>query len=166
MNNRILLAIDVAMRVLCSLLLVAMSALLILQVVLRYAFNAPLFWIEEVCTYLLVSVTFLGAAFAWGRREHITVDFAFEMLPARYVGHLRYFVDASVMAFCIWAVQQSYEYVLFAWAKKSFTTGLPMGLGYVAVPIAFGAIAVQCATFIYMRLREIPEVVHNDVALD
>lgn len=154
------------MRVLCSLFLLAMTILLILQVVLRYVFNAPLFWIEEVCTYVLVSLTFLGAAFAWGRREHITVDFAFEMLPARYANYLRYFVDASVMAFCVWSTQQSYEYVLFAWAKKSFATGLPMGMGYVAVPVAFAAIAVQCAVFIYMRLRATPEIVYNDVVLD
>lgn len=166
MNNRVLLGIDVSMRVLCSIFLVSMSVLLILQVVLRYVFNAPLFWIEEVCGYFLVSLTFFGAAFAWGRREHITVDFAFEMLPARFAGHLRYFVDGSVMAFSIWAMFQSYEYVQFAWVKKSFTTGLPMGMGYIAAPISFAAIAIQCAVFIYMRLREIPEVVHNDVVLD
>jgi TRAP-type C4-dicarboxylate transport system permease small subunit len=49
------------------LLLVAMTAIVNLQIVARYVFHAPMIWPEEVTRLTLVWLTFLGAA-AMGRR--------------------------------------------------------------------------------------------------
>ncbi len=129
MNNRILNAIDIVLRALCCVFIAVITVLLVLQVAMRYGFNASLFWIEEVCSYMLVSVTFLGGALAFGRREHITVDFIFEVLASRSNKILRYLVDIIVFAFCFWGLFASWDYVVFSMGKKSVTTGLPTGVG-------------------------------------
>lgn len=166
MNNSILSAIDVVLKAICSFFVFVMALLLIVQVVMRYGFNASFFWIEEVCTYLLVSVCFLGGALAFGRREHITVDFIFDVLPPKGNAVLRYLLDFIIFAFCLWAFFASCEYVAFSMRKKSFTTGLPTGVGYVCVPVAFLLICVQCVTFAYMRVTGRTEVRFNDSVLD
>lgn len=63
------------------LLLVAMTAIVNLQIIARYVFSAPMIWPEEVTRLTLVWLTFLGAA-ALGRRcADIAVTTFVEMLP-------------------------------------------------------------------------------------
>ena len=57
-----------------SLLIAATVSLTFGQVVLRYLFNNPQTWAEEIGRYLFVWITFLGAAVAFRRDTHIRVD--------------------------------------------------------------------------------------------
>lgn len=65
--------------------LVAMLAILLavmsLQIVLRYGFASSLIWAEETCRYLLVWVSFLGAALAHERGELAAVPILRDALP-------------------------------------------------------------------------------------
>src|SRR4030042_6416370 len=56
----------------------------------RYLVNYVPSWSEEVPRYLLVWISFLGAALAVKYKEHISLDFFFNMMPirARQVGHI------------------------------------------------------------------------------
>ena len=67
----------------CVVLLGAVVATVLLQVTMRYVFNAPLAWSDELARYQLVWLTFLGAGLAYRLRMHIAVDAVSEMLKAR-----------------------------------------------------------------------------------
>jgi TRAP-type C4-dicarboxylate transport system permease small subunit len=56
----------------------------------RYLINYVPSWSEEIPRYLLVWITYLGAALAIKYKEHISLDVFFNLLPlkARQVGHL------------------------------------------------------------------------------
>jgi len=56
----------------------------------RYLINYVPSWSEEIPRYLLVWITYLGAALAIKYKEHISLDVFFKLLPlkARQVGHL------------------------------------------------------------------------------
>ena len=62
----------------------------IVTVFTRYILNFVPSWSEEVPRYLLVWITYLGAALAVKYKEHISLDFFFNLMPlrARQVGHL------------------------------------------------------------------------------
>jgi TRAP-type C4-dicarboxylate transport system permease small subunit len=56
----------------------------------RYVLNIVPSWSEEIPRYLLVWITYLGAALAIKFKEHISLDVFFNLMPlkARQVGHL------------------------------------------------------------------------------
>jgi TRAP-type C4-dicarboxylate transport system permease small subunit len=56
----------------------------------RYLLDYVPSWSEEVPRYLLVWITYLGAALAVKFKEHISLDVFFKMMPlrARQVGHI------------------------------------------------------------------------------
>jgi TRAP-type C4-dicarboxylate transport system permease small subunit len=56
----------------------------------RYILNYVPSWSEEIPRYLLVWITYLGAALAIKFKEHISLDVFFNLMPlkARQVGHL------------------------------------------------------------------------------
>jgi TRAP-type C4-dicarboxylate transport system permease small subunit len=56
----------------------------------RYVLNFVPSWSEEVPRYLLVWITYLGAALAVNYKEHISLDIFFNLMPVRgrQIGHL------------------------------------------------------------------------------
>ncbi len=60
-----------------SAILAAMLLIVTANIVLRYVFNAPIGWADQVMAYGLVYVTFLGAPFALAQRAHVSVDILF-----------------------------------------------------------------------------------------
>lgn len=82
-------------------LFAAMFGAIVLQIVLRYAFNTPLVWTDEVASYLFVWVSFLGWAMATRKRIHIGIGLVADRLPARGRRLLRAFWCVATIAFAI-----------------------------------------------------------------
>ncbi|MEO8137837.1 MAG: TRAP transporter small permease [Betaproteobacteria bacterium] len=79
----------VGVRALCIVLASALFIIIVAAVIGRYVFNQSLTWTEEVPRYLLIWISFLGAAAGVARREHVGFDILFVRLPApvrRWVG--------------------------------------------------------------------------------
>ena len=68
---------------LAGLSLLVSLGLISYSVVLRYAFNHPQSWVDEIVGYLLVATVMLAAADALQKGEHIAVDVMTERLGAR-----------------------------------------------------------------------------------
>ncbi|MGE5097144.1 MAG: TRAP transporter small permease [Betaproteobacteria bacterium] len=68
--------------VLAAAALLAMIALITLQVILRRLFDSPIDYTDEISGYLLVAVTLLGLSYAMEKGDHIRVDMGIERLPA------------------------------------------------------------------------------------
>ena len=63
-------------------LFAVMFGVIILQVVLRYVFNAPLVFTDELAAYLFVWISFLGWTLATRKRIHIGIGVVADRLPA------------------------------------------------------------------------------------
>jgi len=66
----------------------------------RYVLNIVPSWSEEIPRYLLVWITYLGAALAIKFKEHISLEVFFNLMPlrARQVGHLFLNVLVAIVA--------------------------------------------------------------------
>ena len=72
-----------AERVLVVVLTAAITLIMMAQVILRYAFNSPIFWAEEVSVQLLVFVTLFGLSLLVHQNQLVTIDFLPRALPLR-----------------------------------------------------------------------------------
>jgi TRAP-type C4-dicarboxylate transport system permease small subunit len=70
-----------ALDFLAVLLFLLMFGVIVLQITLRYVFNHPLVWTDELAQYLFVWVSFLGWTMAMRKRIHIGINVVADRLP-------------------------------------------------------------------------------------
>jgi TRAP-type C4-dicarboxylate transport system permease small subunit len=86
-------------------LFILLLAVASLQVLSRYVLVAPLPWTEEVARFLLVWVTFLGAASVTRRKLHIAVEFLSAKFPLQLgtaVSAAQYLLMIIFLAVVLW----------------------------------------------------------------
>lgn len=76
-----------------------MAFVVFLQFFSRYVLNSSFAWTEEIARYLLMWVTFVGAAVAMRRRSHIAVEVLHVFLPMPVVRVLNFLIDVIVLGF-------------------------------------------------------------------
>ncbi len=113
----------------------------------RFVLGAPSRWTEEVATFLLIWVTLLGAAVAFGRREHLGVDYVVNKLDPAAKKLVALAVQIVVIAFATAAMIYG-GYVLVTETLHSGQVtpalGVKMGYIYLAVPISGVFIVLFC----------------------
>jgi TRAP-type C4-dicarboxylate transport system permease small subunit len=121
----------------------ALAVIVFLQFFTRYILNDSLAWTEEIARYLLIAVTFAGAAMAVRRNTHIHVEFFYVYLPKRLGLKLSMLVDLLrifFFAMCTWlawkvtAIMQYQMMVVFEW---------PMSIVYGIVLLGFAAMTLR-----------------------
>jgi TRAP-type C4-dicarboxylate transport system permease small subunit len=127
-------------------ILAVMVVILSCHVVMRYLFNKPLIWTDEVVTMMQGVIAFLGIGYCFHRGKHIELTLVYDRVPT-VVKWLFDILSNSVMLVCtIFMVKVSYEYVIFKhiplgtipWLKQSyFYAGILVGFivaaGYILV---------------------------------
>jgi len=83
MIDRIASLIRTGLKTLLVALIAVLLAVMSVQIVMRYSFNASLIWAEEVCRYLLIWVSMLAAVFAYERGEVAAVTLLMDSLSRR-----------------------------------------------------------------------------------
>ena len=97
--NRFVALVAALVRLVCIVLATALFAIVIAAVVFRYGFGQAVSWTEEVPRYLLIWISFLGAASCVLRREHVGFDVLFYALPKRPRKVLGIFLSLLVFGF-------------------------------------------------------------------
>ena len=60
-----------------------LTVMMFAAVIMRYVFNAPLFFVDEIATYLIMAIGFLGFAHTMRAGGHIRVEVLFRRLPTK-----------------------------------------------------------------------------------
>jgi len=68
---------------LCSFLVVVVTIVVVFEVVMRYAFNAPTIWGLELTIYLSCVTYLIGGAYIHSLREHVRVDIIYKQFTLR-----------------------------------------------------------------------------------
>ena len=104
----------------------------------RYVLSDSAAWTEEIARYLLIIVTFVGAAMAVRRNNHIHVEFVYRYLPAVAGRALSTFVDLVRAAFFGYATWLGFELVPKMHNLKMTVVDVPMSLVYGMVTLGLG----------------------------
>jgi C4-dicarboxylate transporter DctQ subunit len=114
-------------------------------VVLRYAFNQPIGWSEEVSTYLMIWAAFLGAAYALKEDAHIGVDLLLSKLPERIKPFFLLFHCVIGLIFCSILFYKGVELVQFSinLNNRSIAFDFPLFVPQLAVPVGSAMLIFQ-----------------------
>ena len=81
--DRLLAGLDAAARWAAMLLSTAIIAILSAQIFFRYVLNSSIVWSEEVATWCLVWLVFIGSAAIMYRWDHVHIPMLIRRLPLR-----------------------------------------------------------------------------------
>lgn len=128
-------AIERLLDGLATLAFLTMFALVVAQVVLRYVFNDPLVWSDEIAQYLFVWVAFLGVLRASRHRTHIAITAVIDRLPPWAARAMALFWLLAMAAFA--GLLGWYGVVIARQNMTVMMTSLPLPywLVYAIVPV-------------------------------
>ncbi len=160
-GHRIITSLLVISDATAAVLLAADLLVVCGSVLLRFLFNAPVEWADDVARGLMVGSSFFGAASALARSENLGVAFFIDMLPDA----VRRVVDA-VGALLVIVIS---GYVAFNAIKLGFLTtgqtsgsGLPLELTFY--PMGVGALFMTIFATHLFWLRSVRNMIGGAVA--
>ena len=117
----------------------------------RYVLNDSYSWTEEVATYCLVVIVFVGSAMCVRLSRHIQVDLLYRFLSPRVGRALSTFIDVVRIAFFAYASYLVWRFIGIVFDERMITVDFPKGFYYSAV--FFG--------FVLMFIRSVQIAVQN-----
>ena len=124
------------LELIAGLLIGAITVLVTVQVFARYVLNNTPPWSEELCRYLFIWVSFLGACVATRRAAHLGVDSLVSRIPLGVREVLRHAVAALIVAFAGLLVWQGVALVPAMASQRSPSMGMSLQYVFAAIPTA------------------------------
>src|SRR5690606_26798048 len=97
--NRGVDLLSALLRVVILLMAAAIFVIIVATVITRYGFNYVVSWSEEVPRYLLIWISFLGAAVCVDLKDHIAFDYLYKRFPRRLRTAVQFLINAAIFAF-------------------------------------------------------------------
>jgi TRAP-type C4-dicarboxylate transport system permease small subunit len=97
--NRAVDLLSAVLRVVILLMASAIFVIIVLTVITRYGFNSVMSWSEEVPRYLLIWISFLGAAICVDLKDHIAFDYLYKRFPGPLRATVQLLINAAIFAF-------------------------------------------------------------------
>jgi TRAP-type C4-dicarboxylate transport system permease small subunit len=128
------------------------------NVVGRYLFGVSLLGADEVQIFIMVAMTFLGAAVVSRRNLHLRMDFLVRFLPARARVALRVVELALLATVAGFVLSQSYFYArqMLRIGRTSDMAGVPMWIPHATVALGFAMIFLVAAWGLVRLARPLP----------
>lgn len=115
----------------------AMCLAVFLQFFTRYVLNDSFAWTEEIATYCLVAIVFIGSAMCVRLHRHIQVDLLFRFLPPRTARVLATAIDIVQILFFAYGIHLVWRFMSIVGDDQMTTLNLPKNLVYVTVLAGF-----------------------------
>lgn len=132
-----------------------MTAIIFMQVILRYVFISPLTWPEELARYLLIWISCLGSAYAVREGMHISVVFIKNKLPRSTQTAVAIGVHLLVISFFAFGVFQGFKLSFSQWIELTAALRLPMTYPTLAIPIGFGIMIMFSVELLIQDVKEL-----------
>src|ERR1700688_3090383 len=136
-DDRIIAALLLLSDATAAILLAADLLVVCGSVLLRFLFNAPVEWADDVARGLMVGSSFFGAASALARSENLGVAFFIDMLPAG----IRRVVDAmGALLVAVISGYVAFNAIKMGWLTTGQTSGSGLPLELTFYPMGVGAL--------------------------
>mgnify|MGYP003304836148 CR=1 FL=1 len=131
-------------------------------VLLRYALDSGVGWLQEAVTWMHAMVFMFGAAYTLQRDEHVRVDIFYREMNRQKQALVNLFgIVLFVVPVCLFFVLESYEYVQVSWSIREVSRDSG-GLPYPFIPILKSLLIVMPITVL---LQSVSLTLHSIVQL-
>lgn len=144
----------------------AMAGLVFTQFFTRYVLNDSFAWTEELATYCLVAVVFLGAAMCVRLSRHIQVDLLYRFLPAPVGRGMAVAVDIFRTAFFAYACWLMVRYINLVGDEPMVMVNAPKSVVYYAVLAGFALMFVRSVQVMVANFRRGYSILERPEAFD
>ena len=130
------------------------------NVIMRYFFNNPIKWSEEVVTSLFVWTVFIGSAYAYRNHSHLGVDILVKLFPDRFRKVVEFVVAVLELLVLVMltVVSSQYVYHLIVGRNGEIKVALtdmlrvPKWWTAISVPLGFGISTYHSLRFMIQRI--------------
>ena len=140
-------------------LLMAMTAIVMLQIVFRYALNDSLIWTEEIAKTMMVWTAFLVAPWALRMSANVGIAMFEEQLSRRSRRMLRLLLNLLVLWIVTVFLFESVGFFQRGATLRAMSLPIQMSWFYAVVPIAFAA---MLSVSVELVLRDILSLIHPE----
>jgi TRAP-type C4-dicarboxylate transport system permease small subunit len=129
-----------------------MFGIAIVNALLRYFFDAPLVWAEEISRYSMVWGTLIGIALAYRGGQHVAITVLVDLMPKRTLGF--FLVVGDLFAFVVAGLvfQSGFALTRLLGAILAPSSQLPMVWVYAAIPVGAAMLAIEAARHLCARV--------------
>ncbi|WP_020568968.1 TRAP transporter small permease [Neolewinella persica] len=123
----------------CAALLAVQVSVVLWGVFTRYAIGDQAGWTEELARYLLIWISLLGSAYAVANRSHIAISLLPDSLEGTRKRNLDRVIDLLILIFAVGVLVIGGAYFVwlaFSLGQRAPTLDIPIGIVYLAVPLA------------------------------
>ena len=160
-GHRITASLLVVSDAVAAILLVADLLVVCASVLLRFLFNAPVEWADDVARGLMVGSSFFGAASALARAENLGVAFFIDKLPS----DARRVVDSmGALLVTIIAFYVAFNAMKMGWLTTGQTSGSGLPLEWTFYPMGAGAVFMTVFALEIFCARPIRDIVAGILA--
>lgn len=131
--------VDAVLQKVLVLLCIGLTAVMLAtvagQVVMRYAFNSPLSWSEELARFAMIWMAFAAAALAFRKGLHIKLE-GMTLVPRRFAGRAAAIVRAIVFAILLALLYFGWQITMRTLSQHSPALGVSMAWIYFSIPFS------------------------------
>lgn len=132
--------------ILAAVCLVILTTIVVIEVVMRYLFNAPTSWVGEISIYLCMAIGFLGLAYGLKTDSHFSITNITDRLTPKNRFRLKVFTDFVGFLYSCTFVYKGIEMAKFAYDMEDVSSGMlsvPLWIPWSLVPIGGLLLALQ-----------------------
>lgn len=123
----------------------------IVNVIGRYIFAFPVFWAEEVLTFIVIWAVFLIAGTVTYRGAHLTMDLLYSGFNAFWQRVVNIAITASLIGCTIFAGTQSWKVILLHYRNHGLTAATDIPLVIPHSGLLFGFFFMAAAAIVRIR---------------
>ena len=123
----------------------------IVNVIGRYVFSVPVFWAEEILTFIVIWIVFLLAGSVTYRGAHINMDLFYSGFSAFWKWVVNIAVVVSLIGCSIFTAMQSWKVIALHVRNNAVTGGTDIPLVYPHTALLFGFLFMAAAAVVRFR---------------
>ncbi len=152
-----------ATRNAAGVLLMAMTVIVLTQIVFRYVLNDSLIWTEEVSKTMMVWAAFLVAPWAYRYGANVSIEMFADELPKKFHRLLHLLLNLLVIWIIVVFWRESFGMVERGFTIRAASLPLQVGWFFAVVPFAF---AVMLLVGIELFVRDLLGLIYPEDDFD